>query len=98
VSSLAPDSTLATPNRTLIGAFEDNVVVSNSNTTRTISGTHSRLSKQILQGSDGETALAEIPRPDATVAQVVDVAEKLHGARLLYVADRLSALDCANRH
>lgn len=96
--SLAPDSTLTTPKRTLIGAFEDSVVVTNTNTTKTISGAHSRLSKRILQGSDGETALREIPRTNATVAQVVAAAEKLHGAGLLYVADQLSTLDCADRH
>jgi hypothetical protein len=98
VFSLAPDSTLTTPKRTLIGEFEDSVVVSNTITTKTISGADSHLSERILRACDGETPLNEIPRPDATDAQIVATAEKLLGAGLVYRTDQLSTLDCAERH
>lgn len=87
---LTPNSKLKTPNHTQVAEIEGKLVVSSISGTKTLSGTHANLSREIISASDGTTELRQIPsgRDEEKVA----IAEILCNDGLAYRSGLLDPL------
>lgn len=87
---LTPNSKLKTPNHTQVAEIEGKLVVSSVSGTKTLSGAHADLSREIISASDGTTELRQIPsgRDEEKVA----IAEILCNDGLAYRSGLLDSL------